>query len=80
MKTILAVLILFFVNTGCYKAVNDPMCTLKPDSGPCKASIKKYYFDQTTKKCMVFTWGGCKGVVPFETLEACNQKCPCQGN
>ncbi|MBK8669412.1 MAG: hypothetical protein IPN89_08050 [Saprospiraceae bacterium] len=79
MKTILAVLILFFVNTGCYKAVNDPMCTLKPDSGPCKASIKNIILTRLPKM-YGFTWGGCKGVVPFETLEACNQKCPCQGN
>ncbi len=51
-------------------------CDLEPDPGLCKASIIKYYFDKTEGKCKEFVWGGCDGVVPFETLEACKQ-CEC---
>lgn len=44
---------------------------LAPDSGPCFAAIPKYYFDQTTQECTLFSWGGCGGVVPFNSLSEC---------
>lgn len=62
---------------SCTKEKNHKDCALLPEVGNCKASVPKYYFDQTEKKCNVFYWGGCNGVVPFETLEDCNKKCPC---
>lgn len=46
-------------------------CELVPDGGVCNAYIPKYYFDYETKECKEFIWGGCGGVVPFDTLEAC---------
>ena len=58
--------------------VLDPVnysCVLEPDPGFCKANIPKYYFDETTNSCQEFVWGGCNGVVPFETLSACQQQC-----
>lgn len=65
----------------CNKDVKDTACVGKcsqiPEAGPCKAAFKKYYFDRKEKKCKEFTWGGCNGVVPFETLEEC-QNCKCQ--
>jgi Kunitz/Bovine pancreatic trypsin inhibitor domain len=51
-------------------------CQLQPFSGPCEALISKYYFDKAEGKCKEFSWGGCQGVVPFETLEDC-QQCGC---
>jgi hypothetical protein len=53
-----------------------PNCTLEPESGVCLAAFKRYYYDNKEKKCKAFTWGGCGGVVPFETLEACRD-CEC---
>lgn len=50
-------------------------CKLKPDSGPCKALFWKYYFDDKTKQCKEFIYGGCEGVVPFETKEECVKEC-----
>lgn len=50
-------------------------CGLKPESGPCKAIFDKYYFDARTNKCQRFNYGGCDGVVPFETQEECNNAC-----
>ncbi len=44
-------------------------CSLEPSPGNCYAAITKYYYDQTENECKPFTWGGCGGVVPFETLE-----------
>ncbi|HPD55637.1 MAG TPA: DUF2330 domain-containing protein [Smithellaceae bacterium] len=50
-------------------------CSLKPETGPCKAFFKKYYYDAGSKTCKSFIWGGCGGVVPFDTLEDCNKTC-----
>jgi Kunitz/Bovine pancreatic trypsin inhibitor domain len=51
-------------------------CSLVPESGDCKALFKRYYFDPAEGKCKEFVWGGCGGVVPFETLEEC-ESCKC---
>jgi len=51
-------------------------CSLKPNAGLCEAYITKYYYDAEAGKCKEFIWGGCDGVVPFETLEACYE-CEC---
>ncbi len=53
----------------------DPSCNLLPDAGPCKAAISKYYFDISRDSCTEFTWGGCEGIIPFETFETCEQIC-----
>ncbi|MDH3341163.1 MAG: BPTI/Kunitz domain-containing protein [Nitrosopumilus sp.] len=50
-------------------------CYLKPETGLCKAAIEKYYFDWETNSCRSFTWGGCGGVVPYDTLESCKNLC-----
>jgi hypothetical protein len=50
-------------------------CLLIPEKGPCKALFKRYYFDQGTRTCESFTWGGCQGVVPFATLVDCESAC-----
>jgi hypothetical protein len=63
--------------SGCCKEQQHKDCSLLPDPGPCKALFKKYYYDQNEKKCKQFNWGGCDGVVPFETLEDCQKKCSC---
>lgn len=49
-------------------------CQLIPDAGPCDAYMPRYYFDMTEGKCKEFIWGGCEGVVPFNSMEEC-QKC-----
>jgi len=51
-------------------------CSLEPDAGICKAAIPRYYFDKDLKVCREFLWGGCDGVVPFETMEECST-CEC---
>lgn len=55
--------------------VSSKSCELLPDAGRCKAAFKKYYFDQATQSCQEFTWGGCGGTIPFETLEDCKHSC-----
>jgi Kunitz/Bovine pancreatic trypsin inhibitor domain len=82
MSTYFYSLVLFglLIAGSCSSDENHKDCSLIPEVGNCKASIPRYYFDQSEQKCMVFYWGGCDGVVPFQTLEDCNKKCPCQEN
>jgi Kunitz/Bovine pancreatic trypsin inhibitor domain len=59
-----------------FRKINTASCSLKPETGLCMAALKRYYYDPVEKKCKEFVWGGCGGVVPFETLEAC-KSCEC---
>lgn len=61
--------ILFACNSKDYDACEE--CFLVADPGNCEAYIPRYYYDQDSSKCKEFIWGGCDGVVPFETLEEC---------
>lgn len=54
---------------------DETRCQLVPEPGQCKANFARYYFDKTDGVCKEFSWGGCEGVVPFETIETCNNSC-----
>ena len=69
---ILAALVL----AGCQHTETLPEpCYEKPDSGMCRAAVKRFYYDPNTGQCRAFIWGGCGGNVPFETLEECTEMC-----
>uniref|UniRef100_A0AC11CVA2 Tissue factor pathway inhibitor n=1 Tax=Ovis aries TaxID=9940 RepID=A0AC11CVA2_SHEEP len=51
-------------------------CAMRADDGPCKAMIKRFFFNIHTQQCEEFIYGGCEGNQNrFETLEECEQKC-----
>ncbi|XP_068824240.1 tissue factor pathway inhibitor [Capricornis sumatraensis] len=51
-------------------------CAMRADDGPCKAMIKRFFFNIRTQQCEEFIYGGCEGNQNrFETLEECKQKC-----
>jgi len=50
-------------------------CYYIPHTGPCDAAFPRYYYDHEEYECLEFTWGGCGGLVPFETLEDCESSC-----
>ena len=58
-----------------FNAQLDSSCYLIPDTGPCFGLFPKYFYNQTTQQCETFTWGGCAGLVPFETLLDCQASC-----
>lgn len=60
---------------GVARILSSASCGLQPEAGPCKALFEKYYYNAKEKKCAMFFWGGCAGVVPFETLEDCKKAC-----
>lgn len=53
----------------------DARCALRPETGHCRAAFPRYYFDAASGSCKEFIWGGCGGVVPFETLGDCVETC-----
>ncbi|XP_073927347.1 tissue factor pathway inhibitor isoform X2 [Castor canadensis] len=51
-------------------------CAMKADDGPCKALMRKFFFNIFTQQCEEFIYGGCEGNQNrFESLEECKEKC-----
>ncbi|OCT68783.1 kunitz-type protease inhibitor 1 [Xenopus laevis] len=40
---------------------NKVRCVDMPDTGPCRASFTRFYYDPRVRKCLRFTYGGCAG-------------------
>lgn len=59
--------------SGSAPAVNP--CTLKGETGMCKAYFPSWEFDAASGACKEFVWGGCGGVRPFTTKEDCEAAC-----
>ncbi|MEA1919998.1 MAG: BPTI/Kunitz domain-containing protein [Campylobacterota bacterium] len=79
MKSFLVIIMAFF--SGCMASPDtkekkvDSRCLQKGESGRCRAAIPRYHFNQESGECEQFIWGGCGGVVPFETIESCKATC-----
>ncbi|XP_050296032.1 PI-stichotoxin-Hcr2f-like [Anthonomus grandis grandis] len=51
-------------------------CDLRPETGPCRMYLERYYYDPSTRTCKMFIYGGCRGNKNnFETLRACYRIC-----
>uniref|UniRef100_A0A8C7A8G0 Tissue factor pathway inhibitor n=1 Tax=Neovison vison TaxID=452646 RepID=A0A8C7A8G0_NEOVI len=56
-------------------------CFLDEDSGLCRGYITRYFYNNETKKCEEFKYGGCLGNQNnFMTLEQCKSTCEDLGN
>ena len=75
MKQLWIILLLLLINCSDKSEPLDKACFLVPDPGLCQAAFPRFYYDSNTEKCTEFLWGGCQGVVPFETLEECKNAC-----
>ncbi|KAG8198783.1 hypothetical protein JTE90_007093 [Oedothorax gibbosus] len=52
------------------------VCTLEKKVGPCRARIPRYFFNQETRQCEKFYFGGCEpNENNFVTKEACERIC-----
>nr|XP_039257592.1 papilin-like isoform X6 [Styela clava] len=57
-------------------ATSPEYCLEPVDTGPCRASIYRFFYDPTTERCSTFTYGGCLGNKNnFHTPEACRKTC-----
>jgi ankyrin repeat protein len=50
-------------------------CDLGPVSSQCMANFTRAYFESLTSSCREFSYGGCGGEVPFDSVEACRNVC-----
>ena len=50
-------------------------CSSIPDPGPCFGCGFIYWFNPITSQCEETCWGLCDGLVPFWTLEDCQNSC-----
>ena len=79
MRVLLILSALVLTLAGCQSGRNaHPLpeaCHQAPDSGQCRAAIPGYYYDSESESCQEFTWGGCEGKVPFETMDECMATC-----
>ncbi|KAM7540797.1 hypothetical protein Aperf_G00000044610 [Anoplocephala perfoliata] len=58
----------------------DLVCQLPQDVGPCRATMKRWYYDASRSSCIEFNYGGCRGNANnFKSKEACEAKCSLPG-
>lgn len=50
-------------------------CLTAPDPGPCKGAFPGFYYDYQLDRCQRFTYGGCDGSRPFESMNECVKAC-----
>ncbi|ORX89225.1 hypothetical protein K493DRAFT_318868 [Basidiobolus meristosporus CBS 931.73] len=51
------------------------VCKRRGETGPCRASIRAWEYDEASGQCRSFVYGGCKGYVPFRAKEQCQNTC-----
>uniref|UniRef100_A0A3Q2Z407 Amyloid beta (A4) precursor-like protein 2 n=1 Tax=Hippocampus comes TaxID=109280 RepID=A0A3Q2Z407_HIPCM len=52
------------------------VCTLEAETGPCRASMPRWHFDLSQRKCVLFIYGGCAGNRNnFDSEEYCMAVC-----
>ncbi|KAJ0057123.1 hypothetical protein NL108_002052 [Boleophthalmus pectinirostris] len=57
------------------------VCSLAPETGPCRMAIPRYFYNSTSRKCELFTYGGCEGNGNrFISQRECHLHCPNRGH
>ncbi|KHJ44677.1 Kunitz/Bovine pancreatic trypsin inhibitor domain protein [Trichuris suis] len=60
----------------CVKKEKKDPCKQPMDPGPCEAASDRWYYNEATDDCEMFTYGGCQGNENnFATEEQCRAKC-----
>ncbi len=56
------------------------VCSLPPSKGPCRATIKRWYYDPLQNACVDFIYGGCNGNENnFAAKSKCEEVCRFNG-
>lgn len=75
LSRLLSMLTLLCLSTLAFGNDLPEKCHQKPVNGRCKAMIEKFHVDQSTGKCRPYFYDGCGPIVPFNSLEECQQQC-----
>ncbi len=63
-----------------FHPIPEAACQLEKDPGPCRAAIRRFYYDVRRSKCKPFVYGGCDGNENnFESKDACQSACESDG-
>ena len=55
------------------------ICSLPVEKGRCRASMRRFFFNSTSRQCEEFRFGGCEGNTNrFDTEKECNDFCGCE--
>ncbi|EDL06404.1 mCG142012 [Mus musculus] len=56
--------------------LSEDVCSLPQDAGPCLAYLPRWWYNQDTKLCIEFIYGGCQGNPNnFESKAVCTSIC-----
>lgn len=53
----------------------DPRCSLRGETGMCRAYIESWFYDPGGNQCRKFVWGGCGEPKPFSSEDECRRIC-----
>ncbi|KAF7656572.1 hypothetical protein LDENG_00039420 [Lucifuga dentata] len=61
----------------CFRIPKIPqICRFPKEEGPCRALLRRYFFNMTTMQCEPFYYGGCQGNANrFQDLTSCMEHC-----
>ena len=52
------------------------ICALSFETGPCRDSQTRFYFEESRGECLEFIYGGCEGNANnFQRIETCQRSC-----
>ncbi|PIC23278.1 hypothetical protein B9Z55_017031 [Caenorhabditis nigoni] len=61
---------------SCRDKSSEDTCTLRPEPGPCRLGLEKYFYDPVTQSCHMFHYGGCEGNANrFDSELDCFRQC-----
>lgn len=62
-------------------ALEDEICGLQRDSGPCSDQLTQWFYDTSAAECRPFTYGGCRGNANrFNSKALCRSRCGNKNN
>ena len=87
MKVTLLAILFSACIVACYAGTSrvlpekSSICSLPPETGPCRAYFPRYFYNSASGKCEMFIYGGCLGNKNnFLTMKQCASACKGQTN